>query len=88
MKNLYSEYLKDAKKLDNYIEKLKKQRAFLNDVDEIRSMTKRIEVLTEEYCELIRDAKYIKKYLTEEELNEISLSGLGDSSDEKSISAS
>ncbi len=78
MKELYLDYLKTARKLHCYIAKLKEKRALLRDVDEIKSMNKRIEVLSAEYGELIRDAGMIKKYLTEDEINEITSSDLGD----------
>ncbi len=71
MKELYLNYLKDAKRLFERIHILKETRRCCFDVNEIKKLTARIDLLTTERLELLRDSKDIAKYLTDDELLEI-----------------
>lgn len=71
LKKLYLEYLSEARKLHSYIDELKVKRSFMRDVDEIKNITKRIELLDTEYSELIRDAGLIRNYLKDDDLSEL-----------------
>ncbi len=71
MKELYLNYLNDAKKLFERIHALKEAKHQCFDTDEIKSLCTRIELLTTERLELLRDAKEIAKFLTDDELAEM-----------------
>lgn len=71
MKELYLNYLNDAKRLFERIHALNEAKRHCFDVDEIKCLTARIEFLTTERLELLRDSKEIAKYLTDDELKEI-----------------
>lgn len=71
MKELYLNYLNDAKRLFERIHALQEAKRQCFDVNEIKRLTARIELLTTERLELLRDSKEIAKYLTDDELEEI-----------------
>lgn len=71
MKELYLNYLNDAKRLFERIHALQEVKRQCFDVGEIKRLTARIELLTTERLELIRDSKEIAKFLTDDELAEI-----------------
>lgn len=71
MKELYLNYLNDAKRLFERIHALQEVKRQCFDVSEIKRLTARIELLTTERLELIRDSKEIAKFLTDDELAEI-----------------
>lgn len=71
MKELYLNYLNEAKILFERINLLKETRRCCFDVDEIKRLTARIDLLITERLELLRDSKDIAKYLTDDEILEI-----------------
>ena len=71
MKELYLNYLNEAKVLFERIHPLKETRRCCFVVDEIKRLTARIDLLITERLELLRDSKDIAKYLTDDEILEI-----------------
>lgn len=71
MKELYLSYLNDARRLFERIHTLKETKRQCFDVDEIKRLNARIDILTTERLELLRDSKDIAKYLTDDELAEV-----------------
>lgn len=71
MKELYLNYLNDAKRLFERIHALQEAKRHCFNVDEIKNLTARIDLLTTERLELLRDSKEIAKFLTDDEIAEI-----------------
>ncbi|MFT3951337.1 MAG: hypothetical protein QM689_05200 [Oscillospiraceae bacterium] len=63
MKELYKNYLRDARALDKRVQELRGEMKLVQDIDTLKQLRRRIEMLEEEHGELLRDMRDMEKYL-------------------------